>query len=58
MTDELDSPAVAAVRKVRQEMAEECEYDVRKLIDLLRREEEKAQMAGFRFAQPRDLARG
>ena len=56
MTDELDSPAVAAVRKVRQEMAEKCDFDIRKLLDYLQKQEEEARAAGFRFASPRDLA--
>ena len=40
MTDEADSPIVAAVRKAREEIARECDYDLKKLLALLKRREQ------------------
>jgi hypothetical protein len=39
MTNGTDSPIVQAVRKAREEIAKECGYDLRKLLDLLKRDE-------------------
>ena len=52
MTEDADSPIVAEVRRVRAEIAKECDYDLKKLVALLKREEDAERAAGRRFAEP------
>ena len=40
MTDSADSPIVETVRKAREEIARECGYDLRRMLDLLKRQEQ------------------
>ena len=40
MTKGADSLIVAAVRKAREDIAKECDYDLGKLLDLLKRDEQ------------------
>ena len=53
MTWDADSPIVADVRKARAELARQCDYDLHKLCEFLRRKEESARAAERRFSEPR-----
>ena len=48
--EQADSPIVETVRRAREQLDRECGHDLRKLLDLLKREE---KTSGLKMGRPR-----